>query len=168
MEHLFRGSALSSIDAKGRLSVPAFIRQKIERRSDEKLLVLAKHKLLPCLVGYDANYSPEHDPTYSLPGAAPRELSAEDVEREELSRAMAELDTLSGLYGNPADIPYDPSGRIVMPGRLKKRAGIEDFAMFVGMREVFMVWNPRTAITSGARQLAELAADLLEEKGLAA
>ena len=34
LEHLFTGSALNAVDAKGRLSVPSFIRQVIERRSD--------------------------------------------------------------------------------------------------------------------------------------
>ena len=33
LEHLFNGSALNAVDAKGRLSVPAFIRGVIERRT---------------------------------------------------------------------------------------------------------------------------------------
>ena len=56
-EHLFRGSALNAVDAKGRLSVPAFIRQKIERRSDEKVLVLSSHPQFECLMGYDAYHA---------------------------------------------------------------------------------------------------------------
>ena len=55
-EHLHNGSALNAVDAKGRLSVPAFIRAMIERRSPEKLIVLGKHEADACLVGYDANY----------------------------------------------------------------------------------------------------------------
>ena len=33
LEHLFQGSALNAVDAKGRVSVPAFLRQVIERAS---------------------------------------------------------------------------------------------------------------------------------------
>ena len=35
LEHLFQGSALNAVDAKGRVSVPAFLRSVIERRGDE-------------------------------------------------------------------------------------------------------------------------------------
>lgn len=155
------------MDAKGRLSVPAFIRQKIERRSDEKLIVLAKHKVLPCLVGYDSNYVPDVAvrPTDDSDLLSP-DLSEEERDAAELRRAMAEVDAFAGVYSNPADVPYDPSGRIIMPGRLKKRAQIDDLAMFIGAKETFMVWNPRIAISAGSRQLAELAADLLEDKGV--
>ena len=34
LEHLFQGSALNGVDAKGRVSVPAFLRTVIERRGD--------------------------------------------------------------------------------------------------------------------------------------
>ena len=43
LEHLFQGSALNAVDAKGRVSVPAFLRSVIERRGDARTIVLAKH-----------------------------------------------------------------------------------------------------------------------------
>jgi len=154
-EHLFRGSALNAVDAKGRLSVPAFIRQKIERRSDEKLLVLATHHEFQCLVGYDANYSAVmHDRAERRLGDNPD--------------PMAELELNAGLFGTTVDVPYDPSGRIVLPPRLKRRAGIEDLAMFVGMGGDFQIWNPQAALKSESRVLRDLAADLLDERGAAA
>ena len=33
LEHLFQGSALNAVDAKGRVSIPAFLRSVIERDS---------------------------------------------------------------------------------------------------------------------------------------
>ena len=56
LEHFFSGSTLVAVDAKGRLSVPASIRQKIERRSDTRALVLTRHPDEPCLAGFDTNY----------------------------------------------------------------------------------------------------------------
>ena len=154
-EHLFRGSALNAVDAKGRLSVPAFIRQKVERRSDEKILVLAVHPEFQCLVGYDANYSA---------------VMQEKAEKRlgDNPDPLAELELQAGLFAGTVDVAYDPSGRIMMPPRLKRRAGIEELAMFVGMGGEFQVWNPHVALQSESRVLRELAADLLEEKGLTA
>lgn len=154
-EHLFRGSALNAVDAKGRLSVPAFIRQKVERRSDEKLLVLSLHAEFQCLVGYDANYS-----------AVIQEKSEKRL--GESPDALAELDLQASLFAGTVDVPYDPSGRIILPPRLKRRADIADLALFVGMGGEFQVWNPQIALKSNSPALRELAADLLEEKGVAA
>jgi len=155
-EHLFRGSALNAMDAKGRLSVPSFIRQKIERRSDEKVLVLGLHDSLPCIVGYDTNYSGE------LWAESERKRLAEE-ERDPFAHLAREI----GSFGSAMDVPYDPSGRIIMPGRLKKRAEIDELAMFVGMGGTFIIWNPHKALESGVPQLRDLAADLLEERGVA-
>jgi MraZ protein len=153
-EHLFRGSALNAVDAKGRLSVPAFIRQKIERRSDEKMLVLALHPDFPCLVGYDANYSA------TMQERAEKRLG-------DNPDPFAELEMNANLFAGTVDVPYDPSGRIIMPPRLKRRAGIDDLALFIGMGGDFQIWNPQTALKSESSVLRDLAADLLEEKGVA-
>ena len=57
LEHLFNGSALNAVDAKGRLSVPAFIRAVVERRSDAKAIIIGVHEVDPCLTAYDRNYA---------------------------------------------------------------------------------------------------------------
>ena len=57
LEHLFQGSALNAVDAKGRVSVPAFLRGVIERRGDARTIVLAKHEAFPCLSAYDPAYA---------------------------------------------------------------------------------------------------------------
>ena len=54
---LFNGNALSAVDAKGRLSVPAFIRSVIERRSDAKAVVIGTQEASPCLNAYDRSYA---------------------------------------------------------------------------------------------------------------
>ena len=57
LEHLFQGSALNAVDAKGRVSIPAFLRGVIERRGDARTIVLAKHEAFPCLSAYDPAYA---------------------------------------------------------------------------------------------------------------
>ena len=57
LEHLFQGSALNAVDAKGRVSVPAFLRSVIERRGDARTITLAKHEVFPALSAYDPAYA---------------------------------------------------------------------------------------------------------------
>ena len=57
LEHLFQGSALNAVDAKGRVSIPAFLRSVIERRGNSRTIVLAKHEAFPCLSAYDPGYA---------------------------------------------------------------------------------------------------------------
>ncbi len=150
-EQFFRGSALNAVDVKGRLSVPAFIRQKIERRSDEKVLVLSLHPEFQCLVGYDSNHSAVmYDRAETRLGDNPD--------------PFAELDMQAGIFAGTSDVPYDTSGRILMPPRLKRRADIDDLAMFIGMGAEFQIWNPWIAFKSKSKALSALAADLLEER----
>lgn len=153
-QHLFRGSALNAVDGKGRLSVPAFIRQKIERRSDEKILVLSPHPQLPCLVGYDANYSA------TLQARADKRLG-------DNPDPLAEMEMQAAMFASTIDVPYDTSGRIIMPPRLKRKSGIADLAFFIGMGGEFQVWNPQTAMQCDIAAIRDLAADLMDERGAA-
>ena len=156
VEHLFRGNALNAVDAKGRLSVPAFIRQKIERRSDEKTIVLGPHETYPCLVGYDTNH-----------GGI---IHADNERRrliEEESDPTAHYARAHRTFGATDEVPYDTSGRIILPPRMRRKGQIEDLALFIGVGGTFEIWNPQLALNSGNADLSELATYWLEERGAA-
>jgi hypothetical protein len=57
IDDFFQGSALNAVDAKGRLSVPAFVRSVIERRSDARAIVIGAHEVSPCLTAYGRGYA---------------------------------------------------------------------------------------------------------------
>lgn len=155
VEHLFNGSALNAVDAKGRLSVPAFIRSVIERRSDAKVILLGTHEIDTCLSGYDRNYA--------------RILFEENERRrlvEESADPQAHFARARRTFGITEEAPYDTSGRIILPPMMRRRGQIEDLALFVGVGGTFEIWNPRLALESGDRDLRELAEYRLEEKGL--
>lgn len=158
LEHLFNGSALNGVDAKGRLSVPAFIRAMIERRSPEKTIVLGKHETENCLVGYDAGY---------------KATLLEEVRRRRLRDEEQGVDVRAHhartrrAFGLTESAPYDSSGRIILPPMMRKIAGIEDLVLFVGAGETFELWNPKLALASGDQDLVDLAAYRLEERGVA-
>ena len=157
LEHLFNGSALSAVDAKGRLSVPAFIRGVIERRSDAKAVVLGMHEVAPCLNAYDRGYA--------------RFLFQEN-ERRRLAEEAQGGDVASHhqrarrTFGLTEECAYDGGGRIVLPAMMRRKGQIEDQALFVGVGGTFEIWNPYLALKSEDEDLRDLAAYRLEEKGL--
>jgi MraZ protein len=156
LEHLFTGSALNAVDAKGRLSVPAFIRQVIERRSDAKAIIMGAHEVDPCLTAFDRNFA--------------RNLFLENERRrlaEEGADPQAHFSRARRTFGITEEVPYDTSGRIILPPMMRRKVQIEDLALFVGTGGTFEIWNPRLALQSGDADLKELAAYRLEERGVA-
>lgn len=152
--HLFAGNALNALDAKGRLSVPAFIRQTLERR-DGGALVLRPHAEYRCLVGYDSSYG-----TMLLQRAEQRLGDNPDT--------AAEMQMQAALFGSTLEVSSDTSGRIVLPPRLKRRAEIEDLALFIGMVGDFQIWNPEHALNCDVEAIRNIAADAIEDRRLAA
>ena len=157
LEHLFNGSALNAVDAKGRLSVPAFIRGVIERRTDAKAVVLGAHECDPCLTAYDRGYG--------------RILHAENERRRLLEEGQGDpaqhFARARRTFGITEDVPYDTSGRIILPPMMRRKGRIEELALFVGVGGTFEIWNPHLALQSGDDDLRDLAAYRLEEKGIA-
>lgn len=156
IEHFFSGSALNAVDAKGRLSVPAGIRSVVERRSEAKVIVLGMHEVDPCLVAYDRNYG--------------RFLHRENERlrlAEEAQSPHARYSRDRRTFGIVEEVPYDPSGRIILPRMMRSKGSIEDLALFVGTGATVEIWNPRLALKSEDEGLRELAEYHLEEKGIA-
>ena len=157
IEDFFQGSALNAVDAKGRLSVPAFVRSVIERRSDARAIIVGAHEVSPCLTGYSRAHSQE---LYA-------ELERRRLAEEEKGAAVEEhYARARRLFGMTEDVPYDSSGRIILPPMMRRKGKIEDLALFVGVGGVVEIWNPRIALEEGDRDLKEIAAYRLEEKGI--
>ena len=161
LEHLFQGSALNAVDAKGRVSVPAFLRSVIERRGDSRTIVLAKHEAFPALSAYDPAY------------AALKHAKLERLLEKEETNPDAELEYQQRnlmAFAATEEVPYDPSGRIVLPPMMRRKGGIEDLALFLGTGETFQIWSP-TLFLKDARipeDMKDIARFRLEEKGLKA
>ena len=161
LEHLFQGSALNAVDAKGRVSVPAFLRAVIERRGDARTIVLAKHDAFPALSAYDPGY------------AALRHGKLERLLEKEETNADAELEYQRRnlmAFAATEETPYDSSGRIVLPPMMRRKGQIEEFALFLGVGETFQIWNP-TLFLKDARipeDMKDIARFRLEERGLSA
>jgi len=159
LEHLFQGSALNAVDAKGRVSVPALLRSVIERRGDARTIVLAKHESFACLSAYDPAY------------AALKHSKLERLFEKEEGNAAAALDYQQRnlmAFAATEEVPYDSSGRIVLPPMMRRKGQIEDLALYLGTGETFQIWNPRLLLKDKniPEDLKDIVRYRLEERGL--
>jgi MraZ protein len=158
LEHLFQGSALNAVDAKGRLSIPAFLRGVIERRGDARTIVLAKHESFPCLSAYDPAYAAlKHS---KLERLLEKEETNPDAQLEYQQRNLM-------AFAATEEVPYDSSGRIVMPPMMRRKGEIDDLALFFGTGETFQIWNPQRLLDDPRipDDLKDIARFRLDERG---
>ena len=158
LEHLFQGSALNAVDAKGRVSVPAFLRGVIERRGDARTIVLAKHDSFPALSAYDPAY------------AARVHAKLERLLEKEETSAQAQLEYQQRnlmAFAATEEVPYDSSGRILFPPMMRRKGEIGDVALFLGTGETFQIWNPQRLLEDSRipEDLKDIARFRLEERG---
>ncbi|HOO16352.1 MAG TPA: hypothetical protein PLU99_04510 [Phycisphaerae bacterium] len=110
------------IDAKNRLSVPFNIRRKLDEHS-----------------------------FYALPGGRPRTLALYPESYFEKLRPVPPVESLSDTtqawrqfeYSQCALLETDNQGRILLPDRLLKRAGIEKEVTLIGVQDHLELWNRR-------------------------
>ena len=134
----FTGKALSVIDAKGRVSLPASYRAAAVSRAkangfdDTSNVLLAQHARHACLQGYD----PSHQQV--LLDRLKREREGSDSFIDDLD------DDYSENFGIIETVAYDAAGRMVVPQEQRKVAGLEEagsLVLFWGAAETFHIWN---------------------------
>lgn len=165
---LFTGNALGVVDAKSRASLPAAFRVAAERRAQrahapggpaaEKAVYLDEHPRHPCVQGYDLTHQ---DVLF-------QRLQARVAGQEGADPLDALDDEQLMNFSTGQEVGYDPSGRFVLPSRLRQVAGIElgGVALFVGAGETFQLWSPdrfRAAFHDNARMMRAVDA-LLDER----
>lgn len=156
MDEIFHGNALNAVDAKSRLSVPAFIRTVLDRSSDARAVYIGTHGRMPCLTLFGQSYS-----EYLI-----GELDRVRLRGEEKG---ADIDLFEdqerGLWGMGEKVNYDAGGRIVLHQLLRDEARIEDLALFVSRGRFVEMWNPRVAVEAGGEKLKRIASFYLKQRG---
>jgi MraZ protein len=161
LEHLFQGSALNAVDAKGRVSIPSFLRSVVERRGDARTIVLAKHEDFPALSAYDPAYAAlKHS---KLERLLEKEETNPDAALEYQQRNLM-------AFAATEEVPYDSSGRILFPPMMRLKGQIGDLALFLGAGETFQIWNPKLLLADKRipDDLKDIARFRLEERGASA
>jgi len=121
----FIGTYVNKVDGKGRVSVPARFRSAVAGQ-DYNGVVVAPDFQAGGIDACDFARIERLAADLDLPGRYSRK------EHDQATRILA----LS------AELPFDENGRVLLPEKMRKHAGISDKAVFVGMGSTFRIWSP--------------------------
>ncbi|WJY19077.1 division/cell wall cluster transcriptional repressor MraZ [Alteriqipengyuania flavescens] len=135
----FNGQGFSLRGEKSRFVLPVSLRKQVAAESDGRILCVGKHERWDCLIGF---------------GLSRIKSFADQIDREE-ERALRlgrdydpELRRMQ-LFAF-TEIPFDASGRFILPDHLSKLGGIEGGVYFHGAGDFIHMWNPDLLAKMGA------------------
>ncbi len=128
----YNGPAFSLAGDKGRFVLPPAFRKTVAQSSDGRILCLAKHAKWDCLEGFGLSHKDELRTRLDREEDIAIERGL-DFDRDE--RAMQLFSFV--------EIPFDASGRFVMPDYLVDLGGIDGELFFHGAGSTFTIWNPK-------------------------
>lgn len=139
---VFQGSSALTLDAKGRMSIPAKHRDAL-LVGDEGRLTITRHPD-GCLMLYPRSaWEEKRVQIASLPAAA---------------RPLQRL-----LLGSANDVDLDSAGRILVSPELRQAAGLEREVMLLGLGSHFELWNRATWDERSVADLESLDPNILEQ-----
>lgn len=127
----YSGQAYSPAGDKGRFVLPPLFRKAVKESSEGRILCLAKHERWNCLTGFGLSRKSELEDQLEREEDRATRLD-KDFDRD--LRAMQ-------LFGF-VEVPFDDSGRFVMPEHLRSLAQVDDGLYFHGGGRFFTIWNP--------------------------
>lgn len=135
----YSGQGFSPRGEKGRFVLPPAFRNAIASgKDDPRTLCLAKHDRWNCLTGF---------------GLARTETFDAQLDREEEGalRLQREFDRelRSIQLWTFTEVPFDASGRFVLPEHLAELCGIDDAICFLGGGQFFTLWSPPQLYSMG-------------------
>jgi MraZ protein len=117
---VFLGEYQHTIDAKGRLAIPARFRTKIERGA------VVTRGVEPCLLVFPLETWERHAQALTAPTLDARQ-------RRHFERM---------LFSAASECELDAQGRIIIPPKLRQFAGLNGEVLVLGAHERFEVWSP--------------------------
>lgn len=127
---MFRGISAINLDVKGRIAVPTRYRAELQECCERQMVVT---------VAVDEKCIGENGCLwlYPLP------------EWERLEQTISKLPTLNKMagklrrfvIGNASECEMDSQGRLLLPEKLRKFAGMEKHVVLVGQLNKFEIWN---------------------------
>lgn len=128
---MFKGLSNISVDAKGRLAIPAKYRERLQDMSSGDLVVTidpTNQNAESCLLVYPLG-------EWEKIQAKIDQLSSFDSRSRKVQRL---------LVGHADDVAMDASGRVLLNAELRAYAGIEKKAILIGQGKKFELWNEET------------------------
>lgn len=134
----YSGQAFSPSGGKGRFVLPPLFRKAVKESSGGRVLCLAKHDRWNCLMGFGLSRKTE------LEDQLDREEDRADQRGKEFDRDLRAMQ----LFGF-VEVPFDDSGRFVMPEHLRSLGNVDDGLYFHGGGRFFTIWNPQELSAMG-------------------
>jgi MraZ protein len=131
----YSGQGFSLQRDKGRFVLPASFRKTVRESSGGTTLCLAKHDRWKCLVAFGKSYAEGFD-----------ELLDQEA-KEKGAGFDRELRALQ--LNNFTEVPFDDSGRFVLPAYLGERVEIKDEIYFQGGGNKLMLFAPEALYALG-------------------
>ena len=122
----FISTVTGTLDAKGRVCVPATFRQILTAQSTPGVYLMSSF-VEPCLEGFGE----ELLQSFNAEIATANPFFTKDFN----ARAAAVL-------GETRSLPLDENGRIRLPDDMIAHAGLKDQAVFLGLGTKFQIWEP--------------------------
>ncbi len=128
---IYSGQGFSLIRDKKRFVLPNALRTSVRESSGKDVLCLAKHPEWKCLVGFGLSRVEEFE----------KQLDLEEERADRAGRAFNRDKRAMQLYSFQ-QVPFDGSGRFVVPEALSGLARIDDQLYFQGVGRFITIWNP--------------------------
>lgn len=136
---MFKGSHPVTIDAKGRLAIPASYRQALIDDCGGRLVVTRHFD--PCLLLY--------------PLTEYQKFEARLLAKGGLNPKVRNMQRL--FIGNARDVDMDKQGRLLLPSNLRAIVNLGSKAVLSGMGNLFEIWDEDTFDARNADTAATLA-----------
>jgi MraZ protein len=142
----FSGSGLAAVDAAGRLVLPGFVRETLNRRHSADSLIIGSHEVDPCLVAYDPAFAT------TIHADVERRRLAEEAIAPHLHHMRARR-----AFGFVEQVRLDGEA-VTLPPIMRRRARIGKLALLVGAGGTFEIWDAEAALEGSDADLRDLAA----------
>lgn len=136
----YNGQAYSPAGEKSRFVLPPAFRKAVKESSGgSRILCLAAHDRFDCLIGFGLSRTDKlHD-----------QLDREEERAIRLGLTDFDRDVRAAQLFGFEQLPYDESGRFVMPEYLRDLGKVEGGLFFQAAGEFFFVWSPAQLETMG-------------------
>jgi MraZ protein len=155
---LILGCGLSVIDRKGRVALPPDMRNAVLSNSEARTIFLSRHAESQALAGFDG----------AMLAQFKSQIDTSDNARATSGAAGMNYGTRRTSFQTIETVPFDASGRFTLSPAMCKRGGLTDLAFFIGLGDLFEVWNPHLLLADAnvEEPTKDEARWALEDKGL--
>lgn len=154
----YNGQGFSLLRDKNRFVLPNAFRPTVRESSGKDELYLTMHDRWPCMMGFGASRIKTFDQELDKMIEIALRKGDTDFDPEKLA---------SDVYA-AYTVPFDGSGRFVLPEDMFTLAGVTDQLYFRGNGKFFTIWAPEALYAAGdSWKQAQVACRGLAEKELA-